>query len=130
MRLLLDSHTFLCFVEGSPRLSVKVRSLIEDADNDVFLSITSVWELSIKVSKGVLTFNTPFDEFIPSQIAGNDFELLPVALPHAIRVAALPRFDDHKDPFDRMLIAQAQSEAMSLLSYDTVFDRYAVSRIW
>lgn len=128
MRLLSDTHSFLWFVEGSPRLSARARRLIEDRTNDVFLSIASLWEMSIKVGLGKLTLQQPFDVFIPQQLAANKITLLQITIAHTIAVANLPQY--HRDPFDRMLIAQAQVEQMAVVSIDAALDAYGVTRLW
>ena len=128
MRLLLDTHTFLWFIMGSPNLSAAARSLIEDAANEKFVSIASLWEIAIKRSIGKLTLSAPFDVLIPQQLSLNGFELLNIEIEHAAVVAALPFH--HRDPFDRLLIAQAAVEQMSVVSIDTVFDAYPVTRLW
>jgi PIN domain nuclease of toxin-antitoxin system len=128
MRLLLDTHTFLWFIMGSPHLSAAARSLIEDAANEKFVSVASLWEIAIKLSIGKLTLSAPFDVLIPQQLSLNGFELLNIEIEHAAVVATLPFH--HRDPFDRLLIAQAAVEKMSIVGSDTVFDVYPVSRLW
>lgn len=128
MKLLLDTHTFLWFIMGSPNLSAVARALIEDAANEKFVSVASLWEIGIKLSIGKLTLSAPFDVLIPQQLTLNGFELLNIEMGHAAAVAALPFH--HRDPFDRLLIAQAAVEHMSLVSVDTMFDAYPVARLW
>ncbi|HZP82649.1 MAG TPA: type II toxin-antitoxin system VapC family toxin [Chthonomonadaceae bacterium] len=128
MNLLLDTHTFLWFVWNDPQLSDMAKNLIADADNDVFPSMASAWELVIKVSIGKLILAHPVDLFLPDQLQRNNIQLLPIALPHTLRVAVLPFH--HKDPFDRMLIAQSLVETMPLVSADAVLDAYGVRRLW
>lgn len=128
MRLLLDTHTFLWFIMGSPNLSANVRSLIEDETNERFFSIASVWEIAIKISIGKLALSVPFEELFPEQLTRNGIELLNVRVAHASIVANLPYH--HGDPFDRLLIAQAIVEQMSILSADRAFDVYSVTRLW
>ena len=128
MKLLLDTHAFLWFIMGSPHLSATARSLIEDAAIEKFVSLGSLWEIAIKSSLGKLTLSMPFDVLIPQQLDLNGFELLDIEVGHAAMVAALPFH--HRDPFDRLLIAQAAVEKMSVISVDTVFDAYPVARLW
>jgi len=128
MRLLLDTHTFLWFIMGSSNLSAAARSLIEDAANEKFVSVASLWEIAIKLSIGKLTLSTPFDVLIPQQLSSNGFNLLNIEIEHAATVATLPFH--HRDPFDRLLIAQAAVEKMSIVGIDTVFDAYPVTRLW
>jgi len=103
MRLLLDTHTFLWFIMGSPNLSPRARTLIEDGSNEGFLSVASLWEIAIKSSLGKLTLSAPFDALIPQQLALNGIELLAVEVSPAALVSSLPFH--HRDPFDRMLAA-------------------------
>ena len=128
MRLLLDTHSFLWFVGGDSSLSVAARLLIEDADNSVLLSAASVWEIAIKVSLGKLHLEQPFDVLIPQQLLMNHIELLGITLQHAAVVAKLPFY--HRDPFDRLLIAQAIVEQIPVITRDPAFDAYPVQRLW
>jgi PIN domain nuclease of toxin-antitoxin system len=130
VKVLIDSHTFLWFVEDSPRLSTTASALLEDLGNEVFLSIASVWELSIKANIGRLQFGLPFDSFMQLHLFENEIQLLDVSFQHTLHYVTLPVFAEHKDPFDRMLIAQAMYEKMPLVSYDQKFDQYDVERIW
>ncbi|QFS49274.1 type II toxin-antitoxin system VapC family toxin [Nostoc sphaeroides] len=126
MSQLLDTRIFIWFVMGDPRTSVSMRSQIENNDN--LLSIASVWEIAIKHSIGKLNFGLAFDEFIEQQIIRNGIELLPITINHITVVATLPLH--HRDPFDRILIAQALAESISILSADKIFDLYSIRRVW
>jgi PIN domain nuclease of toxin-antitoxin system len=128
VNLLLDTHSFIWFVEDNSSLSPHARMLIEEPTNDVFLSIASVWEMAIKVSLGKLNLSQPFDLFIPNQLLLNDITLLDITVSHALRVATLPFH--HRDPFDRLLIAQSLVEGMPFIGTDSVFDAYGVNRLW
>jgi PIN domain nuclease of toxin-antitoxin system len=128
MKLLLDTHTLLRFIAGSASLSVVARSLIEDTSNEKFVSIVSIWETAIKVSIGKMSLSAPFDVLFPHQLEINGFELLPVKVEHTSVVTSLPFH--HRDPFDRLLIAQAIEEKMMLVSVDKVFDDYGITRLW
>lgn len=128
MKLLLDTHTLLWFIAGSANLSASARSLIEDAANEKFVSIVSVWETAIKVSLGKMPLSAPFDVLFPHQLQINGFDLLPVKVRHTSLVTSLPFH--HRDPFDRLLIAQAIDEKLTLVSIDDVFDDYGVTRLW
>jgi PIN domain nuclease of toxin-antitoxin system len=128
VNLLLDTHSFIWFVEDNPSLSPHARVLIEESTNDVFLSIASVWEMAIKVSLDKLHLSQPFDLFIPNQLLLNDITLLDITVSHTLRVATLPFH--HRDPFDRLLIAQSLVEGMPFISIDSVFDTYGVNRLW
>ena len=104
------------------------RPLIEEPANDVFLSVASVWEMAIKISIGKLQLREPFDQLVPQQIQLNNITLLNIALSHTIAVTQLPYY--HRDPFDRLLIAQSLTENLALVSIDGVFDQYGVNRVW
>jgi PIN domain nuclease of toxin-antitoxin system len=126
VRQLLDTHTFLWFVMGNPRITPKIRAQIEDNEN--FVSIVSVWEIAIKYGIGKLNLELPFDDFIDRQIVPNGIQLLDIKLEHLKVVAALPLH--HRDPFDRLLIAQSIVEEIVLISADSVFSLYPVQRMW
>ena len=128
MNLLLDTHSFLWFVLNNPRLSTSAAEAIEAETSASYLSIASIWEMAIKVSIGKLSFPTPLNIFVPDQLEQNGIQLLPVSVSHALRVASLPFL--HKDPFDRLLIAQSLVEPMAIVSTDVIFDGYGVTRIW
>lgn len=128
MRLLLDSHTILWFVEDDPQMPEHIKNLIEDEQHEKFVSVASAWELAIKVSTGKLALAKPIEVYLPDIIENNGFLLLPVTMPHALRVATLPFH--HKGPFDRLLIAQSLQEAMPIVGIDAVFDNYGVQRFW
>ena len=128
MRLLLDTHAFLWFVLNDPSLSATARALVSDPQNDVLISPATCWEIAIKVSIGKYQLAGPFADFMDDQIALNDLTMLPITVRHTAVVASLPFH--HKDPFDRLLIAQAIVENVPLLSVDAVFDSYPVTRLW
>lgn len=128
MKLLLDTHTFLWFIMGNPKLSANARTFIEDQANEKFLSVASLWEIAIKVSIGKLALSAPFDTLIPQQLSVNGFELLRLEIAHAAALINLPFH--HRDPFDRLLIAQALVEQMQIVSIDSTFDAYQTSRLW
>jgi PIN domain nuclease of toxin-antitoxin system len=128
MMFLIDTHTFIWYVTDNSRLSNQVLELINDENNQIFLSIASVWEMGIKHGLGKLTFNLPFETFITQQISINDFTVLDIKISHITAITQLPLH--HRDPFDRMLIAQAMVESMPILSADTIFDAYPIKRLW
>ena len=103
MKLLLDTHSFIWFIEDNLSLSLRVRTLIEEPTSEVLLSVASVWEMAIKVSLGRLQLSQPFELFIPHQLLLNDITLLDITLNHTLKIATLPFH--HRDPFDRLLIA-------------------------
>lgn len=127
MKVLLDTHTFLWFVNDSPELSNDAAELLE-SDIDLLLSVASLWEIAIKVNLKKLSLPDDYERFIPQQMSLNDIELLPIAINHLNVVAKLPLH--HRDPFDRMLIAQAMQEGIQIISVDTKFDYYDVERKW
>lgn len=128
MRLLLDTHAFLWFVLNDPSLSLKAREFIADGDNEVFVSPASYWELAIKISLGKYSLSEEFDGFFASQLAQNDFTILPIQVRHVAALSRLPFH--HRDPFDRMLVAQAMVEEISLVSGDGVLKEYHVDVVW
>jgi PIN domain nuclease of toxin-antitoxin system len=128
MRLLLDTHSFLWFIRGAIPLSDTARNLIENTDNDIYLSSASLWEIAIKVSTGKLLLSQPYEVYIPLQVELNNFHILDISINHAARVATLPFH--HRDPFDRLLIAQSFVEQMPLISNETLFDAYNITRLW
>lgn len=127
MKLLLDTHTFLWFLDDSPQLSHKGKALLE-ADNALLLSIASLWEIAIKVRLGKLTVAVPIEVLMTQQLTHNDIELLPITVVPLIVVSTLPLH--HRDPFDRLLIAQAMVEQLPIVSADPAFDAYPVQRLW
>ncbi len=125
MRLLLDTHVFLWWIGDDSRLSLSAREAISVAENEVFLSVVSAWEISVKTRLGKLALPSDVDKFLPDQIQRNAMTILPIGLAHALRVARLPLH--HRDPFDRMLVAQAQSEKLTLVTADEAIRPYDVS---
>jgi PIN domain nuclease of toxin-antitoxin system len=125
--LLLDTHAFLWWVADDDRLPGRARAAITGADR-VFVSVASCWELAIKTSLGRLTLSRPLDRFLAEHLGSNQFTLLPIELPHTAAVATLPFH--HRDPFDRLLAAQALHEKLPLVSADPVFKAYKVKRVW
>src|SRR5262249_47752832 len=128
VRLLLDTHAFLWFITGDAQLSAVAHGLISDPLNDVLISPASYWEVAIKVSMQKYPLTVPFETFIDEGIAGNGFEILPMEVRHAAALAALPFH--HKDPFDRMIVAQALVEGIPLVSADALLDAYPIRRLW
>lgn len=128
MRLLLDTHAFLWWVDDAPQLSARARKAIADPGNECLLSLASCWEMAIKVSLGKLKLQGTVERFIPEQMVTNNFSSLDVAFRHVARVAGLPFH--HRDPFDRLLAAQAGEESIPIVSADPIFQQYGVKRIW
>lgn len=128
MRLLLDTNAFLYSIVDSPALSRRARSLVESLEYELLLSIASVWEMAIKVSIGKLALAQPLDQLVARQLEVARITLLPVTVGHAAAMSALPFF--HRDPFDRMLVAQCVVEGIPLISSDATLDQYPIERLW
>ena len=128
MRLLLDTHAFLWFLAGDSRLRAAARRRVEDKANDKFLSIASIWEMAIKVSLGKLELDDPLGEIVGRGAGENGIALIGISKDHVLRVSTLPWH--HRDPFDRLLAAQAMHEGMTLLTGDSAFEAYGVRRVW
>ena len=128
MRGLLDTHALLWWVTNHPQLSALVRDIIADADHTLYLSVVSGWEIIIKCNTGKLPLPEPPTQFIQSGLRANRFESLPIFLPHVLQIDNLP--NHHKDPFDRILIAQAQIENIPILTIDWLIEQYPVQTIW
>ncbi len=128
MKLLLDTHAFLWFVLNDAALSPMARDLIIDPLNDILLSPASHWEIAIKISIGKYQIPGSFASWINTQIQTNEFDILPIAIAHTAALTTLPFH--HKDPFDRLLIAQSLVEKIPIISTDVVFDSYGIARFW
>jgi PIN domain nuclease of toxin-antitoxin system len=128
MRLLLDTHTFLWWINNDPLLSDSARVAISSERNECFLSLASCWELAIKANIGKLRLTKPVERFIPEELTANDFQLLSIDFRHIAKVETLPFH--HRDPFDRLLVAQVLTEKMTIISADSVLTEYGVKRIW
>jgi PIN domain nuclease of toxin-antitoxin system len=128
MRILLDTHAFLWWITDDDRLGPRARRAIADGSNDIFFSAASGWEIVVKAGLGRLRVSDEIKRFIPAQIAANGFQVLPVHLRHALAIHALPAL--HRDPFDRLLIAQALTEALVIATGDAEIKRYAVKVLW
>jgi len=128
MRLLLDTHAFLWWTLDSPMLSPAARAALANPDNACFFSMASTWEMAIKVSLGKLEVVGDLSRFVRQQLAANRFRPLPVDLAHSLRVADLPWH--HRDPFDRLLVAQCQIEDLTLVSGDAMLPTYGIAVLW
>jgi PIN domain nuclease of toxin-antitoxin system len=128
MRILLDTHAFLWWITNDHRLSQRSIELISDGSNELLFSAASGWEIAIKAGLGRLDVPDPLDRFVSEHLFRNHIGVLPMQLSHALHVVALPQF--HRDPFDRLLVAQARVEGLSLLSSDKVFEDYDVDVLW
>ena len=125
MRLLLDSHTFLWWVTADPSLRKRARALISDSSNECYVSHASAWEMAIKASLRTLTLPSTAERFVLEQCQVNGFRLLPITLAHIGLVELLPL--RHRDPFDRLLVAQARIEGLTLVSRDVTLKEYGIS---
>jgi PIN domain nuclease of toxin-antitoxin system len=128
VRLLLDTHAFLWFILDDPKLSERAKALIADGGNAIDISPASYWEIAIKISLGKYALPESYADFMARQLAGNDFRILPIEPQHTAALIDLPFH--HRDPFDRLLIAQAISEEIPLVSADPALDAYPVTRLW
>jgi PIN domain nuclease of toxin-antitoxin system len=128
MKVLLDTHAFLWFVLGDAKLSSNARHAIEDPDNEKLVSPASYWEIAIKISLNKYTLSQPYEAFMQKGIAGNGFSILPIEVQHTAALTTLPFH--HRDPFDRLLIAQASVENIPVISGDAAFAAYPVTCIW
>lgn len=130
-KYLIDTHTFLWFVSDAKELSPTVKNIIENVDNQVFISIASLWEISIKMSIGKLNVFDKYETVI-NDVIDNDIEILPITFIHTVKQNLLPLI--HRDPFDRIILAQALVENIDFLSCDEIFDKYleetTIKRIW
>lgn len=123
MRILVDTHVVLWYLEGDQGLSKTRRQAIVDARNDIFVSIASLWEISIKISIAKLKISRPVSDIL-LQFSGQGISVLPIMPGHVMQVATLPFH--HRDPFDRMLIAQSQVEFLSIMTNDDIFAEYGI----
>ncbi|MGI5881557.1 MAG: type II toxin-antitoxin system VapC family toxin [Dethiobacteria bacterium] len=128
MKVLLDTHAFLWWINDDPQLSHMARQTIANGGNTLFFSTASGWEIVIKTKLGKLRLPDDMASFLFEQLSANAINTLPVQMNHALRVYSLPDF--HRDPFDRLLIAQAQVESLPIITADRQFAGYQVEIIW
>jgi PIN domain nuclease of toxin-antitoxin system len=128
MRLLLDTHVLLWWHDQPARLTATASSAIKDLGNDVFLRVVNGWEIQIKAQLGKLTLPKPLRVLLQEEQATNGFRLLPVTLEHVYALDSFPLH--HRDPFDRLLIAQAHQEGLILVTHDPQFSAYSVPLLW
>ena len=127
-RALLDTHAFLWFIGGNERLSLRARALIEARENPMFVSVASLWEIAIKNGIGKLDLDRPFAELVPEQLERQQIEVLGIHISHLAELIRLPQH--HRDPFDRLIAAQAIVEGLPIISVDPALDAYRVQRLW
>lgn len=128
MRILIDTHVFIWWTSDSQKLSLAVYNLLTNPKTQVILSVVSIWEMQIKLSLGKLELKTALPELVEDEVKQNRIELLPLDLSHIYALSNLP--NHHRDPFDRLLIAQAKSEELVIISIDDKFDSYDIERLW
>ena len=128
MRVLVDTHVFLWWVEGDRALPAKARAALADRENECLISMVSAWELAIKAGLGKLKLALPVKRYVVEHVAANGFRMLDIQMAHIGRVETLD--PHHGDPFDRLLIAQALEEKLAVVTADPVFRKYGVKRIW
>ena len=126
MKYLLDTHTLLWFLAGDKKLSHRARQLIDDPSNEKFLSIASLWEIAIKVGLGKLDLDKPFEQMFPERLDFNRIQILDITVDSLIKLTTLPFH--HRDPFDRLIIAQGLVEGLPIISVDMIFDAYGIDR--
>jgi PIN domain nuclease of toxin-antitoxin system len=125
---LLDTHAFLWFVLNDAQLSVAASALITNPSHEIEISPATYWEIAIKISLGKYSLSEPLDAFMEREMAANQFRILPIEPRHVAPLTDLPFH--HRDPFDRLIIAQAMAEQIPVVSADTAFDAYPVKRLW
>jgi PIN domain nuclease of toxin-antitoxin system len=128
MRILLDTHVFLWWADGSDQLSARASRLIGDPRNEVLVSAVTVWEIVLKEGLGRLTLPDTPERFVPDQLRVNGFGTMALELSHSLAVSRLPAI--HRDPFDRALIAQAQLEDLTFVTADEILSHYPVKAAW
>ena len=128
MRYLLDTNALLWFLADDKKLSRRARQLIESSSNESFVSIVSLWEIAIKTGLGKLDLAEPFEQMFPEQLHLNSIEILDITVNHLIKLTTLTLH--HRDPFDRLIIAQGLVEELPIISVDTIFDTYGIDREW
>jgi PIN domain nuclease of toxin-antitoxin system len=128
MKLLLDTHALHWFIEGDAKLSVAAKDAIADASNEILISPASFWEMAIKISLGKWQLNQSYAAFLDIALIQYRFIILPIKPTHTERLLSLSFH--HRDPFDRLLVAQALVEQIAISSADTVLDAYGIQRIW
>ena len=128
MRYLLDTHTLLWIANDDPQLGKKVKNIYLDEKNDILLSIASIWEMVIKISLNKLEIPGTLSDFVKEHVRGNKIDIMSIELNHLYQLENLNYF--HRDPFDRLIIAQAIAENIPILGKDEAFDDYPIQRIW
>ena len=128
MRYLLDTNALLWFLAGDEKLSGRAQQLIDNPSNEKFLSIVSLWEIAIKTGLGKLDLDKPFEQVFPERLDFNRIRILDIRVDSLVKLTTLPFH--HRDPFDRLIIAQGLVEKLPIISVDRVFDAYGINREW
>ena len=128
MKYLLDTHTLLWIIADDPRLSKKVKNAYLNSENLIFFSVASLWEIAIKISLKKLSIDEPLNDFIQNHIKANDIKFLNIEIPQILLLENLAYH--HRDPFDRLIVAQCIHENITILSSDKIFDLYPIKRVW
>jgi PIN domain nuclease of toxin-antitoxin system len=128
MKVLLDTQTLLWIVTQNSQLSAVARDIYLDEDNEILLSMASIWELALKISLNKLTMKESLPEFVQNHVKANDIKILNIELPHILALEKLPWH--HRNPFDRIIISQSMKENIPILSANEELDFYSVTRIW
>jgi len=128
MRVLLDTHAVIWWVDQDSLLSITSHAAIADPENELLVSAATVWEIAIKLGMEKLSLSMPYRQWMNQALAGLQASLLPITVAYAERQLELP--SHHRDPFDRLLIAQALVEEVAVVSADATFEQYGVTRIW
>lgn len=128
MRVLLDTHTLIWAVDSPSTLGTDARTALDDKGNELLLSAASIWELAIKIGLGKLRLSLPFLQWMSQAMADLELTVLPINVGYADVLTTLPHF--HRDPFDRLIIAQAMVEQVPVISRDPAFDAYPITRLW
>lgn len=128
MRLLLDTHIFIWLNDAPNQIPQQILATLSDPENDLFFSLVSIWEMQIKIQLGKLHLQDPLPEILMMQQSVNNLQILPIHLDHIWALNKLP--NHHRDPFDRLLIAQAIATQIPIVSADLMFDRYLIQRFW
>ena len=128
MKIILDTQVLIWWANDVSNISDRVQNIIFDVNNELLVSLASIWEIQIKVSLGKLNLPRPLPDIIETQVNENQIKIMQIELPHIYTLDLLPLH--HRDPFDRIIIAQAMNEKISIASIDKAFDAYSIDRIW
>lgn len=128
MKYLLDTHILIWFISGDEQLNFYAKQLIENEENELLISIASLWEIAIKYNLGKLQLQKPYEQLFPEQLEENNIDILKVKIDHLKLLCNLPLY--HRDPFDRIIVCQALFEQIPIISKDNILDNYGIKREW